>query len=387
MYYGKTQKCDDRSLMSEIVEAFSQPKPRKTVWGNFRIKKNTLIYKAEIQHQVTKSDKNFKRIKIQGEKSKLKVVSQSDWSIKYIKHEINTIAIKIKRQGKSIIIGNSAILPLVGRTVSYGNESLNKHETEIQKILSFKHQMIPFNAMQEAGLDVKKIQFVDQGGAEDVTRKIENPSYNSYGERKVSKFIDQEVHFTGASLFKIDNTYFLFDIDREEIKYKIFNPFLVKLPGRPKSTEDAYLSLKPLKVIQAEKKGLRVKRQGEWFFIPTNAPKIPKLSKDDQILLLRENARSWGGVDMVIYGTNKLPKDKKAKAIKLLNQLPKPLSLQAGDNRPNNAEIGIQQNKKTYVKGKVEHSGREHRTVKLDSWHEAIPNLAIKSVTITGDID
>jgi len=62
-------------------------------------------------------------------------------------------------------------------------------------------------------------------------------------------------------------------------------------------------------------------------------------------------------------------------------------TLQAGNNRPNYAERGTEIDGKTYVTGKVSHSGREHKDIKLVGWHRVIPNTAIESFTIEGDID
>lgn len=46
--------------------------------------------------------------------------------------------------------------------------------------------------------------------------------------------------------------------------------FVAALPGRPRNIADAYDSLKPPEVLQAEKEGKRVLRQGEWFFVDTD---------------------------------------------------------------------------------------------------------------------
>jgi hypothetical protein len=40
-----------------------------------------------------------------------------------------------------------------------------------------------------------------------------------------------------------------------------------------------------------------------------------------------------------------------------------------------------------YVNGNVRHTGREHEDLHLDKWHIAVPNTAIQSFTIVGDID
>ena len=66
---------------------------------------------------------------------------------------------------------------------------------------------------------------------------------------------------------------------------------------------------------------------------------------------------------------------------------PKTFELRAGKNRPNRAEWGINRDGISYVMGEISHTGREHKTIKLDGWHTAQPNTAISSFTITGDID
>lgn len=49
-------------------------------------------------------------------------------------------------------------------------------------------------------------------------------------------------------------------------------PYVVHV-GRLDSVEEAFQWLKPAEVIRAERLGLDVKRQGEWFFIPSTEPK------------------------------------------------------------------------------------------------------------------
>ena len=53
-----------------------------------------------------------------------------------------------------------------------------------------------------------------------------------------------------------------------------------------------------------------------------------------------------------------------AKRVKKL--IPRRVTLKAGQNRPNYAEMGIKQKGKTFVTGNVEHSGREHKDLKLN---------------------
>ena len=61
--------------------------------------------------------------------------------------------------------------------------------------------------------------------------------------------------------------------------------------------------------------------------------------------------------------------------------------LRAGANRPNRVGKLFIEDSINYVKGSITHTGREHEPIELNTWHKAIPNTAIKSFTITGNID
>ena len=256
----------------------------------------------------------------------------------------------IARKINNIILGNASILPLIGRRVAFGNIRENNDETDIQRLMSDKLSMLPFNVFEEAGLSLEKLEIIDKSGEETINRRFDNPDYD-YKKKDSPEYIFKDTHFTGASLYKIEDNYFLFDIDRNEIKHGIFNPFLVKLSKEVKTIKEAYESLKPIEVIEAEKQKLKVVRQGEWFFIPV------ELDEDNIPIKLDRSGREMRYI------------------------------LQAGNNRPNYAEHGTEIDGKTYVTGKVSHSGREHKDIKLVGWHRVIPNTAIESFTIEGDID
>lgn len=264
----------------------------------------------------------------------------------------NVIALKIERAHETILIGNSSILPLIGRTAAWGRESLNRGVTDVQTRLSRYIPMIPFSVFTEAGLNLNKLSILERGPEMTVTR-IEQ-KYDARKREHVN--FDVEVHFTGASLFTVENKTFLFDIDQREIKHKIFNAFLVELTTPVKTIAEAYESLKPQEVKDAEAKGLEVKRQGEWFFIPVKGDHTPVMHVPD-----------WG--------------DNKGKSI------PMPLELRAGQNRPNKVTQHAKVGKDTFVSGRCEHSGREHATLMLKGWFKAVPNTSVQSFTLTGDVD
>lgn len=268
----------------------------------------------------------------------------------------NVCAVRLE---SGLLIGNASILPLIGRSVSFGRESLNRSTAEIQTRLSQVVPMLPFTLFQEAGLSLSRVKIVEQGPEETITRKIPNPKHNSYGskeEQDAPKFIEETVHFTGAKLFETDGVQFLFDVDRVELEHKIFNLFLAKLPTRVSSIADAYESLKPEAVRDAERQGLKVRRQGEWFFIQSDkTPDDPNATNK----ILKENKRnSWDR-----------------------------FTLRAGRNRPNEAAYGFKIGDDAYVSGKIEHSGREHAPIVLTGWFRVVPNTAVESFQITGDVD
>lgn len=409
MYRYKTMKCDDENLMKQVVENFLSDKPKKKVFGNFRITDDGLYYEAQTQSELNADRKDrekwqalIRRVK-QGE---VKLVDETLDDLKawldskdehlnwhrahYTEIETDVIALKIKQKdAPDLILGNSAILSLIGRTVSYGNVRENRDETVIQRILSTKIRMIPFNVFDQAGLNLNSIKILDQSGPEELWRQRPNPNFRSYHKEGPSnrRTFSEKVHFTGASLFSVQGKYFLFDVDRRETKHKIFNPFLAEIPVKVSTIKEAYEALKPKAVKAALKAGKKVERQGEWFFIPVKAPKLPRITDELILKALAQSAFSRLMEPLESMVGKQRVKAVIAKAQKDADQIPKALSLKAGNNRPNNAQLGVQQGRQTLVTGKISHTGREHADLILKGWYLAIPNTATRSVTVTGDID
>ena len=283
-----------------------------------------------------------------------------------IKKAKDLIAIKFP----NIVLGNSSVLELVRqKETGQAYHSSNRGISEIQTNLSSKITMVPFSVFKEAKVDLSKFELLEKGKEETLKRyRIEvkfDKTIGKYGEN-VEKRIDFDQHFTGACLFKIQGEVYLFDIDRNEIAHNIVNPFLVNISDKTvKTIKDAYNSLKPQSVKDAEKDGLNVKRQGEWFFIPT------KLTG----AFIKENYKK---VVSRRFIDNQQQEERSV--------FPE-LILRAGPNRPNRAKLGFQHNGIVYVNGKISHTGREHQDLNLSDWHIAIPNTATKSWTVTGDVD
>ena len=385
-----TPICDREPVMVEITENFLLPKPKKRVWGNFRIEDGKIIYRST---PTTKWD---------SESRSYKPVENSD-----------TDVIAIKTQNGTVL-GNASILPLIGRYFSYGNESRNTTQTKIQTVMenSEDFDLVPFGMFEEMDLDIETYTMINGGGAETIKRERPNPKYNrnqyrEMEEKGIPETVIMDSHFMGSKLFSVNGfgqkkegaIKFLFDIDRNEIKHGIFNPFVVQPPenGTPiKTVEDAYASLIPLEVKTAMETGKDVKRQGEWYFIP--ADKSPEEKKDYTEAEKRDfglalgiqklNENGWN--DNSYSDAKKLLGNEEFDRLRNLvvpTENPIRFELRAGKNRPNHAEFGLQKDGVSYVKGEISHSGREHKTITLNDWHIAMPNTAIGSFTITGDVD
>ena len=124
---------------------------------------------------------------------------------------------------------------------------------------------VPFESViskqNGAGLDPAKMEVLCWGGAE----KMIIPPVNA--GRWNSSFHVVNRHFAGAVLLKIEDRYFLFDADREELKYCNFNPFFTELSGPAATIAEAYEKMAPQEVHAARKDGIHVERQGEFFFV------------------------------------------------------------------------------------------------------------------------
>jgi hypothetical protein len=139
--------------------------------------------------------------------------------------------------------------------------------------------------------------------------------------------------------------------------------FISHLPKPVSSIQEAVEILKPEVVQNAEKAGLEVRRQGEWFFIPTK--------KDDKAMA------KYLGVAVA-----QLRKQAKQKAL--------PHRLASNRHVAKIFEAG----EKNFASGVVYHrnsSGKstgEHRPLKLgEMWHEVARNTEIQSWTVNGKFD
>lgn len=379
-----------QSIASQAVKAFLTESVEKTKnFGNYKLLPNgQLVYRSVVTREIDfkcgqskklvrlleailKGDVVLESPSVERLRNDLKELKaeeaktegQRTWStfasarIRYLGQEL--IAQKIQTGPTLMPLGNSSVLNLVERRVAFGREVRKYGEriqSEVQRLLSEKIPMIPFVVFEQASLDPAKLKMIEQGEAETVKRKV-----RKYNEKKRDyEDVLEPMHFTGACLFSIESKFFLFDIDRREVKHGIFNPFLVELPGKASTIREAYDLLKPESVKQAESKGLKVLRQGEWFFIEEKKQK---------------------NIEMEFQSFRASNKQRNGRNIERFE-------LRAGRNRPNTVKQGFQNAKgEVYVKGIVEHSGREHAPLKLSGWHKVQVNTSRNSFTIVGDVD
>jgi hypothetical protein len=228
-----------------------------------------------------------------------------------------------------------------------------------QNIRTISKYNIPFNVLDSAGLKLSETRVLEQGPESDHDIKV-----NTYGDKTEKR------HFTGALLLENSGRKFLMDIDRNEIKFGIFNAFFVEVDSSVNTIEQAYDSMVPSVVKTAIKSGLDVKRQGEWFFIPTN----------ETLTLTPDKVLNWD-------------RDQKATKVFLKH------NISHGKGRPNSlykpVGYGALDN---LVGGMVTHSGREHKDLDLGKtentdgtetyklW-QVVGNTTVGNFTITGDID
>lgn len=262
----------------------------------------------------------------------------------------DVLCLRLVQDGQAHYIGNSSRMEVSGTRIAFGHRTRSWGASEPQKVMeAMGVPMLPFTAFIQAGLKVTQTRIIDQSGAETVRRVTK--------EDRKGKKTYENVHFTGASLFKNGDTYFLFDIDRVEIEHGIFNPFIVQLPHAVSSIEEAYESLIPLAVHTAKAEGKEVLRQGEHFFIKmadASAYKADKIPAD---------ARNLDWNDGFVEGRMSVQGNRDHVASRF------------------NAKSGL-------VSGFIRHQGREHADLDLTmGWWKPVPNTATRAFTISGDID
>jgi len=166
----------------------------------------------------------------------------------------------------------------------------------------------------------------------------------------------RRVHTLGDSVVRIRDSYYLSAIDETGSGWRGMYFLTELLTNRaPKTLEDAFQFLKPKLVREAEARGSNVRRQGEWFAIPT------KLLTSE---LMRDVERG-----LAVYGERHvLGRDGH-------HQLEEAVIYKHG---PRKGEV--------YARGVLSHTQGEHTPLDLGTirWHLVVHNVAGQSYTLSG---
>lgn len=309
--------------------------------------------------------------------------------------------------GEVILNGNR--LNYVGRVFAWGNESrwaTSNNQSRIQRYLEQLGAIsIPFTLFDETDLDVRDFEWVHKPVGETITVRV---------ERGYKNFVDVQRHFSGACVFKIGDKYYLFDVDRKELEEnKVFNAFIVELPEPVDNVIEAYEALRPREVSDAIESGVDVKRQGEFFFIkvgdecPVKANltleeiqvlRFPPsrygfgISKEDRtdLLWLKDDVKPYQPEDTLTPIMEEFQRAALAYREvrnKYDGSVSKEMKLDSTISSSHSCDKCVSDGTNTYASGTVKQSRREHIDLILQGWYKVVPNRAVKSITIRGEID
>ena len=166
----------------------------------------------------------------------------------------------------------------------------------------------------------------------------------------------RQVHSLGDSVVRVHERHYISAIDETGPRGRGMY-FLAELicDREPKSIEEAFDLLKPKVVREAEERGAHVRRQGEWFAIPTNARTRE---------LMDDVARGIAAYRQL----HVLGRDGH-------HQLEEAVIYRAGDRK---GEV--------YARGVLKHTKNEHQDLNLGTirWHLIVHNVTGAAYTLGG---
>jgi len=165
----------------------------------------------------------------------------------------------------------------------------------------------------------------------------------------------RRVHTLGDSVVRVRDHYYLSAVDETGVGSGMY--FLAELltDRPPASLEEALNFLKPKVVLEAEARGANVRRQGEWFAIPTKLL-TSELMRDVERGVAHYRQRHVLGRDGH-------------------HELEEAIIYRAG---PRKGEV--------YARGVLKHTGNEHVDLDLGTirWHLVVHNVQSASYTLSG---
>lgn len=315
------------------------------------------------------------------------------------------IAIRLET---GVVLSNADRLSLCGSHMAFGQRHKSgMRKAPAQEVLENAGTLpIPFTVFKDAELDISQTRIIEKAPEETLVTRA-----RIYNDKTAEAHdVKERRHFVGACLFTVGKDYWLFDVDREDLKDFRFNPFIVRLSSQVASIEEAYLSLKPEEVISAEHEGLEIIRMGEWFFIKRH-DSLPDLPQPPaELISAAQNPPDAGEMGGIIVPDKYEPGSKYGRSYgfpdkelekkydqaianwenarrRLTEYSPHKGKLRAGGHRAHDVEKFVSGNGITLVSGKVTHPAGDHRELELVGWWEPIPNKGAQSWTIRGEID
>ena len=173
---------------------------------------------------------------------------------------------------------------------------------------------------------------------------------------KHGRTVTRQVHTLGDSVVRVRDRYYLSAVDETGVGWRGMY-FLAELQTdhAPTSLADAFNFLKPKVVLEAEARGANVKRQGEWFAIPTK--------------LLASRLMQDVSRGIAVYRTRHvLGRDGH-------HELEEAVIYRVG---PQKGEV--------YARGVLKHTKNEHEDLDLGTirWHLVVHNIQRASYTLSG---
>lgn len=160
------------------------------------------------------------------------------------------------------------------------NDPIDMHQRQIIRALEHSQHrfgVVPFHSITAAWTDGKIDDWSNAPfGISDLQNEV-SVVVSSGGEQwkyvkvkdKNGRITERQIHTLGDSVLRVKDHFYLSGVD--ETGHGAGMYFFAELTTKeaPPTLEAAYDALKPKVVREAEGRGLSVRRQGEWFAIPT----------------------------------------------------------------------------------------------------------------------
>ncbi len=165
----------------------------------------------------------------------------------------------------------------------------------------------------------------------------------------------RQVHTLGDSVVSVRDRCYLSSVDETGVGAGMYCFTELHSDRAPQSLEEALNFLKPEVVMEAEARGSNVRRQGEWFAIPTKVLTSQLMSDVERGLAIYREQH--------VLGTDGHHRLEEAVIYK---------------HGPRKGEV--------YARGVIEHTDGEHHELNLGSirWHSIVHNIQGQSYTLKG---